>query len=81
MAFIEHIEAFLDGEKAEEMRKCVPDMAWYDDDHPFWESEEAVDILDDLFDVMNGYAPEGYYFGAHPGDGSDFGFWPIEGEE
>tara|TARA_R100001244_G_scaffold73905_1_gene59227 strand:- start:108 stop:434 length:327 start_codon:yes stop_codon:yes gene_type:complete len=42
--------------------------------------EDAQFLLDDLFDLLNDLAPEGYYFGAHPGDGSDFGYWTLEEE-
>jgi len=31
-----------------------------------------------LIDILNTIAPAGYYFGAHVGDGSDFGFWECE---
>lgn len=33
-----------------------------------------------LFDLLNAIAPTDYYFGAHPGDGSDFGFWEIDND-
>lgn len=35
-------------------------------------------VFECLFDVMNALAPAGVVFGAHPGDGSDYGFWMDE---
>ena len=48
-----------------------------DKGNSWWDSEEASFLLEMLFDVLDYYAPEGYYFGAHPGDGSDFGYWGL----
>lgn len=44
----------------------------------WWQSEDADALLEELTDILNDHAPEGYYFGAHPGDGADFGFWQVE---
>ncbi len=45
----------------------------------YYESEDSDFDLEDLFNSLNSIAPEGFYFGSHPGDGSDYGFW--EGED
>ena len=46
------------------------------DDDPWWNSEEAQDFINTMSDILNDHAPPYLYFGAHVGDGSDFGFWP-----
>ena len=44
-----------------------------------YDSEDAEYLSNEvLIDVLNEFAPDGCYFGSHIGDGSDFGFWPIE---
>lgn len=44
-----------------------------------WESDDMVYFLnEELQDILDSYAPDGYYFGAHIGDGSDFGYWMTE---
>lgn len=37
--------------------------------------ERAGDLIEALTDALGEYAPPYCYFGAHEGDGSDFGFW------
>jgi hypothetical protein len=53
-----------------------------DDDDERWDSEDMSYFLNEvLWDVLNMYAPEGYYFGCTEGDGSDFGYWKFEEED
>lgn len=44
----------------------------------YYESDAPGDDLECLFDILGHYAPEGFYFGAHPGDGADYGYWLNE---
>lgn len=56
----------------------VPAYAEEDDASEWWASEAAGYVLDMLTDELAMCAPRGLYFGAHWGDGSDFGWWPEE---
>jgi hypothetical protein len=48
----------------------------------YWnEPKYRSDILnEEICSKMNELAPTGFYFGCHPGDGSDIGFWPCDFE-
>jgi hypothetical protein len=39
--------------------------------------EEAGWLVENLVDSLNIFAPPFCFFGAHEGDGADFGFWPC----
>ena len=44
--------------------------------------EHRSDILNEsIFNRLNEIAPDRCYFGAHPGDGSDLGFWEFDDDE
>lgn len=54
---------------------AIPAHAQEDENDEWWQSEEANYLLEDLFDILDHYAPPYCYFGAQEGDGSDYGFW------
>jgi len=41
----------------------------------------SSELINDLIAELNAFAPDGIYFGAHEGDGSDFGWWAISEEK
>lgn len=57
---------------------AVPSYAMEDKDSEWWDSPDAEWVYVELYVLLQDYAPEGYYFGTHPGDGSDYGFWKSE---
>lgn len=60
-----------------QVMNIVPSYVQDDESAEWWDGEDAHWLLIDLMEALERYAPEGYYFGSHPGDGSDYGYWQL----
>ena len=48
------------------------------DAEDYFGTDDADYDLESLFDALGEYCLPYFYFGAHPGDGSDYGYWLSE---
>jgi hypothetical protein len=81
-AFLDYLRQLDETKHAEVNRQFGDDLIAAALADPTDVSEVVADTLNTMYDLLNDeYAPDGYHFGAHEGDGADFGFWLNEDQD
>lgn len=62
-------------------RKTVTGIDRASDADGYFDTENAVDDLGELFTILDAHSLPYFYFGAHPSDGADYGWWLSESFE
>lgn len=78
-AFTSELQS-LNPKRYEEFTETHPEVFAIEDYDEMTDDErELLDYaVEDLFGVLEEFAGPFFYFGAHPGDGADYGFWFCE---
>ena len=78
-AFVGELRAL--GSEHEIIAEAGAVLLLHDIGYKLMDSDAATELTHALMDELGCHAGPGLYFGTHPGDGSDFGFWPVEDVE
>jgi hypothetical protein len=76
-AFADELEHLTD-ETDTDARKLIADVRERMERADYFASDDSGFDLEELTDALNMFAPDYAYFGSHPGDGADFGFWIVD---
>lgn len=66
------------GHRSKELTRIEKRIARLSESDPYWQDEIAQWDIERLENMLQEHALPYMYFGAHPGDGSDYGFWLSE---
>ena len=85
VAFGDELERHIEDTRTDQ-QKSHTQLVWltrelYPNGKVLWGDEEAAtEQMQELMDALQEYAPDHAYFGTHPSDGADFGFWQNDDE-
>lgn len=71
-AFVDELRELADTDEARALVAGVDERMEAED---YYDSDDSQFDLEELEAMLGSYAPSYCYFGAHEGDGADFGFW------
>ena len=74
-AFSQELDSIRGTSKAHYQLVFDAQCRYYRDDGSDEREEEVPELIDELMDALNEYAPNNMYFGTLEGDGADFGWW------
>lgn len=71
----------LTRDERKEVRSISSRVHRADSDDAYWQDEVSDFDLEALFDILDAHSLPYFYFGSHPGDGADYGYWLSESFE